>query len=344
MPGMTRQKPPMPLPGARSGEDIRRVAFVLLPSFSYLGLAAAIEPLFIANWLSQRARYAWHTLSIEGTTVEASNGLRFRVDASISGSERFDAVFLLASFDPKRHAGNRGLGAWVRRQARHGAELGGIETGSEVLAAAGLLDGHDVATHWDNLPGFQEVYPACRTTPRLYVVDRKRLTCAGASAVFDMMLHWIGGHHGEALAGEIAQHLLLERIRRPDDLQPVPAAETSRLADPTLQRVVALMESAIEEPISCAALARRARLSPRRLQRLFRQKLATSPSKHYRMMRLAKAHALLQQTGLAVTEVALSAGFASPEHFCRIYRAAFGRPPSADRRQSTDAPVLRRRA
>ncbi len=338
---MSRSQAPLP---TKAGEETRRVGFLLLPSFSHLGLAAAIEPLFIANWLSQRPRYAWQTLSLGGASVEASSGLRFRVDAGIAGGQRFDAVFLLASFEPKEHASHRGLRAWVQRQARHGAELGGIETGSEVLAAAGLLNGHDVAMHWDNLPGFQETYPACRATPRLYAIDRRRLTCAGASAVFDMMLHWIGGHHGPALAGEIAQHLLLERLRRPDDLQPVPMAGASGTADPVLQRVLALMENSIEEPLSLATLACRARLSPRRLQRLFHRNLATSPSRHYRKMRLAKAHALLQQTALPVTEVALSAGFASPEHFSRIYRAAFGRPPSADRRQTTDAPVLRRRA
>jgi AraC family carnitine catabolism transcriptional activator len=332
------------MPRPKAGEDIRRVAFLVLPSFSYLSLAAAIEPLFIANWLSQRALYAWRTLSVEGAAVEASNGRRFRVEATIAGHERFDAAFVFASFDPKQHAGNRALRAWVRRQTRHGAVIAGIETGSEVLAAAGVLDGHDVAIHWDNLPGFREAYPICRATDRLYTFDRDRLTCAGASAVFDLMLHWIGSHHGPGLAGEIARHLLLDRIRPPDDVQPVPATQTQAPADPTLRRVLALMEDSVEEPLSCAALARRTRLSPRRLQRLFARNLATSPSRHYRMLRLAKAHALLQQTDLAVTEVALSAGFTSPAHFSRVYRAAFGRPPSADRRQSTDAPVLRRRS
>jgi AraC family transcriptional regulator, carnitine catabolism transcriptional activator len=61
------------------------------------------------------------------------------------------------------------------------------------------------------------------------------------------------------------------------------------------------------------------------------------------LIRLAKAHALLQQTQLPVTEVALSAGFLSPEHFSRLYRRQFGRSPRADRNQTTDAPVLRRR-
>jgi AraC family carnitine catabolism transcriptional activator len=62
----------------------------------------------------------------------------------------------------------------------------------------------------------------------------------------------------------------------------------------------------------------------------------------YRQIRIAKAHQLLQQTELSVTEVAFSCGFSSPEYFCRLYRAFFGCSPSRDRRQSTTAPVLRR--
>ncbi len=317
----------------------RRVGILLLPSFSWLTLASLTEPLFVANWLSQGQRYRWQLLSLEGASVEASSGLRLRVDGAIAGDDRFDAVFVMASFEPKQHAANRRLRAWLRRQARYGAELAGIETGSEALAAAGLLAGHEVATHWDNLPGFQELYPECRAVSHLYTLDRGRMTCAGASAVLDMTIAWIGTHHGPALAGEIAQHLLL-RSRQPQELQ-LPAAAPTQ---PLLQRVLALMEETIEEPLSCAALARRLRLSLRRLQRLFRRELASTPSQQYRKLRLAKAHALLQQTDLAVTEVAFSAGFTSPAHFSRLYRRSFGRPPSADRRQTTDAPVLRRRA
>jgi AraC family carnitine catabolism transcriptional activator len=316
-----------------------RIGILLLPSFSHLTLASLTEPLFVANWLAERPLYRWHLLSLEGNAIDSSSGARMRVDDSIGTQDRFDAVFVMASFEPKRHAANRALRAWLRRQARYGAELGGIETGSEVLAAAGMLDGHEVATHWDNLPGFQELYPDCRATSRLYTIDRGRLTCAGASAVLDMTIAWIASQHGPALASEIAQHLLL-RSRRPDEAQ----LSAEAPGQPLLQRVLALMEQSIEEPLSCAALARRLRLSPRRLQRLFRRELSSTPSQQYRKLRLAKAHALLQQTDLPVTEIAFSAGFSSPAHFSRLYRRSFGRAPSADRRQSTDAPVSRRRA
>jgi len=66
--------------------------------------------------------------------------------------------------------------------------------------------------------------------------------------------------------------------------------------------------------------------------------------RHYQHIRLTKAHALLQQTDLSVTEIAVSAGFGSLEHFCRVYRRQFGCRPRDDRRQSVSAPVLRRAA
>jgi AraC family carnitine catabolism transcriptional activator len=330
----------MPKPARET--DTANVGFLLLPSFAHITLAAAIEPLFIANWLSGTPLYAWGTLSRDGGPVSASNGMRLRVDSGTAGDVRYDAIFVLASFEPKERAEDIRLKAWLRRQARYGAELGAIETGSEIIAAAGLLDGHAVAVHWDNLQGFQEAYPACNAVAQLYTADRGRLTCAGATAVLDMMLHWIGTRHGETLAREIANHLLLEKVRRPEDPQLSSAPQASPAIGPALQRALDIMARTIEEPISCQDIAEAVGLSLRQLQRLFSQAFATTPSQHYMRLRLSKAHALLQQTDLPVTEVAVSAGFASPEHFSRVYRATFGRPPSADRRQSTDAPVLRR--
>lgn len=320
----------------------QQVGFLLLPSFSHTGVAAAIEPLFIANWLSGRGLYAWRTLSPDGRPVRASNNLSQPVAGGITGSAQFDALFVVASFDVKRHAADEALKAWLRRVARHGATIGAIETGSELVAAAGLLDGLPVAVHWDNLQGFAERHPACRAVSQLYTAAPGRLTCAGQSAIFDMMLQWIAGQHGQSLATEIANHLMLPAWRRGEEAQPAPWARSPAPADPQLRQALALMERHVEEPLSCAEIARRAGLSLRQLQRLFARTLETTPVRHYQLVRLSRAHALLQQTDLSVTEIAVSAGFGSLEHFCRVYRRRFGCRPRDDRRQSVGAPVLRR--
>lgn len=325
-------------------DESRLVGLLLLPDFSQLGLAAVTEPLFVANWLSGRALYRWQTLSLDGKAARSSSGQRLPVDAAIGAASRFDLLLVLASFDVKRLARDQALKAWLRRVARHGATIGSIETASEVIAAAGLLDGLAVAVHWDNLQGFAESYPRCHAVSQLYTSTDDRLTCAGQSATLDMMLAWIAEDADAALAAEVAAHLMVPSWRHGEEPQPVPGAKAATLADPALQRAVAIMEQTVEEPLSCAQIARRAGLSMRRMQRLFERTLGTTPVRHYQFVRLTKAHALLQQTDLSVTEIAVSAGFASLEHFCRVYRRQFGCRPRDDRRQSVSAPVLRRAA
>jgi AraC family carnitine catabolism transcriptional activator len=323
-------------------EDSRLVGLLLLPDFSQLGLAAVTEPLFVANWLSGRSRYRWQALSLDGKSVRSSSGQKLPVEAGIGHVSRFDLLLVLASFDAKRLARDQALKSWLRRVARHGATVGGIETASDVVAAAGLLDGRPVAVHWDNLQGFAESHPRCRAVSQLYTVTDNRLTCAGQSATLDMMLAWIAQDADAALAAEVAAHLMLPSWRRGDEPQPVPGAHAATHVDPLLRRVTAIMDRHVEEPLSCGQIARRAGLSMRRMQRLFEKALGTTPVRHYQFIRLTKAHALLQQTDLSVTEIAVSAGFGSLEHFCRVYRRRFGCRPRDDRRQSVGAPVLRR--
>jgi transcriptional regulator GlxA family with amidase domain len=100
---------------------------------------------------------------------------------------------------------------------------------------------------------------------------------------------------------------------------------------PKLGRVIGVMETAIEEPVSPAILARDVGLSTRQLERLFRRYLDRSPKRYYMELRLGRARNLLMQTDMSVIEVALACGFASPSHFSKCYRAHYGATPYRER-------------
>lgn len=319
---------------------IRRIGFLIQPQFTNLGLALAVEPLSVANWLSQYPVFSWAMLSVDGRPVQASNGMTIPVDGPISAEDEFTTVLVIASFESKKHAHNARTKNWLRRLARFGVELGGIENGSEVLAAAGLLDGHSIAVHWENFDGFQELYPEVRATKQLYTIEPGRLTCAGATAVLDMMLTWIGQTVSPDLAREVGEQLLKESIRAPSRGQET-IIDGAGIANQPVRQAIELMQRALDEPLPCDEIAERVGLSRRQLERHFQQQLGVSPLKHYMSLRLAKAHQLLQQTDLPVTEIAISSGFGSPEHFSRLYRKTFGRSPSTDRLQAINAPVMR---
>jgi len=318
-----------------------RVAVLLLPSFSNLGLAAVIEPLAIANWLTQRLLFEWTLLSLDGQPVLASNGLCSTVTEGIRAEQGFDVCLVIASFDVHKHSRNLALKSWLRKQALFGAVLMGVETGTELLAAAGVLDGYEAAVHWDNLQGFQESYPRVHAKTQLYTLERQRLTCAGATTTLDMMISWLGHSIDSDLSREIAMHLLMGRVRQPADNQLDGGLTNTKLYGGKMRRAVLLMEQALEEPLDCEAIASKVGLSRRQLERQFKQHTGLSPLKYYITLRLAKAHSLLQQTRLSVAQVAACSGFGSLEHFSRTYRAKFGCPPSEDRSQVWTAPVMR---
>jgi AraC family carnitine catabolism transcriptional activator len=311
---------------------VRRLALLLLPEFSNLGLAAVTEPLFVANWLAQETLFEWRAVSADGRAVRASNGAVVQVEGDLTLPRPVESVFVFASFEPARSARNRTLVRWLKRAARAGVELGGIENGSLALAAAGLLDSHAAAVHWDNLPGFQELFPRIRIASGPYSFSRNRVTCAGAASILDMMIAWISQHADADIALDVSRHLLLSNS--------MPAAAAAGTPD-LVSRAISIMRSQVDDPLSCEDLARRLDVSLRQLERRFRRARGRTVLAEYTSIRVEKAHQYLQQTDLSVTEVAALTGFRSVEYFSRVYRRALGALPSRDRRQSTDAPVFR---
>lgn len=233
------------------------IAFVLLPDFSNMGLSLAVEPLFVANWLTQKPLFRWSTLSIDGLSVRASNGMHLPVDGALGEIGAFRTIIVIASFNIKVHAQDQRLLNWLRRMDRFGAQLGAIETGSELLAAARLLDGHPVAVHWDNLEGFRERYPYVEAVRQLFTCGRGRMTCAGATAVLDMMLHWIAQHADPGLAREVGQHFLIARQRLPQQEQNAPEADWDSIANHKVRQALDIMQQTMDDRCSARSWRRK---------------------------------------------------------------------------------------
>jgi len=142
------------------------------------------------------------------------------------------------------------------------------------------------------------------------------------------------------LAREVAEHLLLGR-HRPARTEQRSAAQVDPPARTSPSPVRTQSCRAYRRTSRVQGDRPTSRLSLRQLERRVKGELRCSVLQHYRQIRMAKAHQLLQQTELSVTDVALSCGFSTPEYFCQLYRAFFHCSPSHDRRQSTTAPVLR---
>ena len=315
-----------------------RIGFYLIPGFSMMAFASAVEPLRIANRISGREIYRWESYSLGGEPVEASNGFAAMVHGAISEVTSLPVLFVCGGIGAEHHR-NAQLYARLRRLASHGTGIGAICTGTYVLARAGLLNGYRCTIHWENLAGFAEEFPDIEVIPELYEIDRNRFTCSGGTAALDMMLNLIALNLGHDIAAGVADQLMHHRIRSGYEGQRMALRARLDISHPKLLEAIANMEESLETPMSCAELARGVSLSPRQLERLFRKHLNRSPTHYYLGLRLDRARFLLLQTSLSILNVALACGFVSASHFSKCYREYFGWAPSDERRgvdRSTD--------
>lgn len=308
----------------------RVVGFLLLPGFSLMSYASAVEPLRAANTLTGRDLYAWQHVGIEGDLVAASNGARLALDDRVGTTAAFDLVLVCAAGNPGEfdHAGTL---RWLRQVAARGIPVAGISGGPMILARAGLLQGYRCTVHWEHIPAMGETWPELDLHNSLFEIDRNRLTCAGGTAALDMMCTVIAADHGQALANAVSEWLLQSQPRHGRSHQRLGLRDRYGVSHPRLLQALEIMESAVEEPLAFPALAAQVGLSKRQLERLAREHLGTTVRDLYLGIRLQRARVLLRQTSMPVLDVGVACGFSSASHFSRQYRHRYGHSPRAER-------------
>ncbi len=306
------------------------VGFLLIPGFALMSYASAVEPLRAANLFAGRELYRWVHIAHASPTVTASCGATVPCSVEVGDDIDVDLLLVCAGGDPARFTHARTL-AWLRRLARRGVALGGVSGGPFILARAGVMAGHNMTIHWEHAPALAESFPDLALTRSLYIIDRKRLTCAGGVAPLDMMHALIAGRHGSALATQVSDWFLHTDIRPAGGPQRSSLIERYGVHRRELVAALELMETRMSEPLDRTGVARRVGLSTRQLDRLFATQMGISFLQHYRRIRLERARELLRHSTLTVTEIGLATGFSSPSHFARSYRENYGTSPGSER-------------
>jgi len=262
--------------------------------------------------------------TLGGLTLQAADDLSLLADAAL----------VIVPGWPHGEAGLSGaLRASIKAAHRGGTRFASICSGAFLLAACGLLDGRRATTHWRYADQLQAAYPALQVDPGvLYVDEGDVMTSAGSAAGLDLCLHIVRQDFGSEVANHVARRLVLPAHRQGGQAQfiprPLPRHRAGDIA-PLLDRV----RAALDEDWTIPRMAEVAGLSPRTLQRRFREATASTPQEWLVGERIERAKELLETTKLSADDIALACGLGAPETLRHHFRRIVGTSPLRYRAQ-----------
>ncbi len=298
-----------------------QISILLFDRFSNHCLANVLEPLRAANDLSSQQVFEWNIVVLGGQRVRSSSGLRLEADAQLADM-RGDILMVMPSYGFLTHANVTSSRA-LRAAARRFDILAGLDTGSWLLAEAGLLDGYRATIHWDELDRFSERFSDIDVQKEAVIYDRDRITCGGASTAFALAMQMIEKQHGAALRLRVEHLFSGAYAQRPVRRGGIAA------------RAVDLMRAHIEEPLQIAQLAQQLGRSQKHLEQQMLARLGAAPQVIYRRIRLERARQLSLDTTISVAEISVRCGYQDASAMTRAFRSEYGTTPQALRRALT---------
>jgi transcriptional regulator GlxA family with amidase domain len=323
---------------SRGGQIVPvRFGIVLLPNFTLTAFSGFVDLLRLASDegdLSRPVRSAWSIIGESLTPVRASCGIQVTPWITFDETGELDYLVVVGGL---LHAGSSVSNAtlqFIRKYAETSATIVGICTGAFALMKADVMTGYRLCVSWFHYWDFIERFPHADernlVADRLFVIDRRRITCSGGRASIDVAAAILLRHFDASVVQKALRILLVDDVQKGNAPQPHPPGLRPAV-HPKVRRAILLMEQHIGQPLNLSELAHRLEMSVRQLERLFNSETGTPPLTYCRQLRLRTAAWLLTSSDRTVTEIASSCGFSDASHLGREFKKEYQESPHAFR-------------
>lgn len=255
------------------------------------------------------------TIDICGMTIVA--------DGSISDSDLvIDTLLITGTPDYIKALEMQAFIQWLKIRVQDVRRYGSVCTGAFFLGAAGLIDGRQVTTHWQQAEELAERFPKTEViADSIYIQDGPLYTSAGATAGIDLALKLIEDDHGRNLSIQIARKLLVF-LRRPGGQSQFSAHLAAQIVtEDRIQELQHWILDHVYEDLTLNVLGNRIGMSVRNLSRVFLKETGETPADFVEQARVDDARRLLEENDSPLQRIASHSGFSNPD----IIRRAFMR-------------------
>ena len=309
---------------------LRRVVVVGYPAAELLDIACVVSAFQLANFLNGEAVYGLELAAPSGTPIHTGTGLTINADVALEQVRGpLDTLVVCGGIGYVDAMGDDLLIAHVRRLARESRRVASVCTGAGILAAAGLLTGRRVATHWDHAEYLAARFPEVEfDRDPIFIAEDDVCTSAGVTAALDLTLAFIESDAGPGLARDVSRQLVTYLQRPGNQAQMSMFIAAPAVHNTIVQDAVEYVTAHLDEDLSATTLAARFPVSERHLARLFLGELGVTPGRFIRRTRTEAAAHLLVTTDLTVQVIASRCGFGTAEALRQAFSGIYGVSPS----------------
>lgn len=311
------------------------LAILAMPGVQLLDASGPLDVFAEANRQAGREVYRLRLLACEPGPLVSSSGARLLPDGWIGDThEPIDTLLIAGTPQAASQRLRSGILDWLRGRAASCRRYGSVCTGAFALAAAGLLDGRRITTHWAVAEALAERYPEVQVdADAIQVHDGKVRTAAGVTSGLDLALSLVEEDLGRELAKQVAGQLVMYFKRPGGQLQFSRQGASSPVGRSVLQGLQRYVAANPAEDHSIASLAQRAGLSPRHFARLFQADVGMTPAAWVELARVNAARERLEGGREPPKQVAALCGFANVDTLRRAFVRHVGVTPADYRKR-----------
>lgn len=311
----------------------RHVVFVVFDGLQSLDLTGPLEVFAGASTVLERRhpdapRYRVHVVSPDGGPIRAESGLTIVADTPDTIPRTIDSLVIPGGNGVDRAADDHRYVTLVQELAGRSRRLVTVCSGTFMAAAAGLLEGRRVTTHWARAGQLVREHPTLDVDPDpIYVRDGDVWTSGGVTAGVDLALAIVEDDHDARVAQTVARWLVMFLRRPGGQTQFAAPVWTDRADSGPIRDAQEAVEANPGADHRVGLLAARVNMSERHFTRCFRSATGISPAQYVIGVRVEAARRALETTGDTVDAIARRCGFGTAETLRRTFARRLGVSP-----------------
>ncbi|HEY0046511.1 MAG TPA: helix-turn-helix domain-containing protein [Flavobacterium sp.] len=272
-------------------------------------------------------------VGISEEIIQRNGRFVITTDKTIDEVDHTDLIIIPAIHSDLEDAltANAAFFPWIRKQYENGAEVASMCIASFFLAATGLLDGKQCATHWHAANQFRLMFP------NVDLVDDKILThedgiytSGGAYSFLNLLVYLVEKYCGRDMAIMISKIFMID-IDKDSQSPFIMFSGQKDHEDEPVKKAQVFIEENFEEKLTVDALADRFALGRRSFERRFKKSTGNSVIEYIQRVKIEAAKKQLETGRKTISEVMYDVGYTDAKAFRDLFKRISGMTPVAYR-------------